>query len=353
MELFDGESADAVWQRAAQRLLGPTPAPLQKGRGGTTREILRAAFEIRDPRQRWVFSRQPAINPAFAIVELICLINGRNDAEVLNFWNPALPRFAGRTNTYQGSYGFRLKTNFGLDQLDSAYCALKGNPDSRQIVLQIWDPLTDFPAECGAPAGPDIACNICALLKVRDGRLEWTQVVRSNDLFRGVPYDFVQFSALQEILAGWLGSGLGSYTHFSDSLHVYESDLTEFSYTPVSTESSYVESLTLPYEESLQVFAELSKLLDTLRGPQLTALRMRSVLASSSLPRAFQNLILVVAADAARRRHWQAEAEELMNDCTNPTLAWLWCRWLVGCNARTKAPALLKSMLPEAAATKT
>ncbi len=232
MELFSGESADAVWRQAAQRLLVPAQVPLQGGRGGTTREVLRAVFEIRDPRRRWIFSRHPATNPAFAIVELICLINGRNDAEVLNYWNPALPRFAGRTKVYQGAYGFRLKRNFGFDQLHRVYLALKRNSASRQIVLQIWDPSTDFPAESGDPAGPDIACNVCAFLKMRNGRLEWTQVVRSNDLVRGVPYDFVQFSALQEILAGWLGTTLGSYTHFSDSLHVYESDLTEFELCP-------------------------------------------------------------------------------------------------------------------------
>jgi len=76
---------------------------------------------------------------------------------------------------------------------------------------------TDFPDEEGRPASQDILCNVLSMLKIRDGRLEWTQVMRSNDLFRGVPYNFVQFTVLQEVIAGWLGLEVGAYDHVSDS----------------------------------------------------------------------------------------------------------------------------------------
>lgn len=333
MEHFVAKSADVVWRKAAERLLLPGGAELQKGRGGPTHELLRAVFEIQNPRKRWVFSRNPAINPAFAIVELICLMNGRNDAEVLNFWNPALPRFAGRTPTYQGAYGFRLKRNFGFDQLDRAYRALKENPDTRQVVLQIWDPGKDFPTENGNPADPDIACNICALLKVRDERLEWTQVVRSNDLLRGIPYDFAQFMALQEILAGWLGLHIGTYVHLSDSLHVYQADLSKFRCVPHDPEPLSQESLALPYDECLETFARLSALLDILRDPHIGPLQMHAAVMHTPMPQPFKNLLLVVAADASRRRLWK-EAEDLMAACSNPVLVRLWRRWVAACNTR-------------------
>ena len=51
--------------------------------------------------------------------------------------------------------------------------------------------------------------------------------MRSNDIFRGLPYNFVQFTSMQEILAGWLKINVGSYNHVSDSLHIYERDLKE------------------------------------------------------------------------------------------------------------------------------
>jgi len=68
----------------------------------------------------------------------------------------------------------------------------------------------------------DIPCNIVSHLLVRDGRLDWLQVMRSNDLMWGLPYNIVQFTSMQEIMAGWLGVDVGAYTHISDSLHVYE-----------------------------------------------------------------------------------------------------------------------------------
>ena len=79
----------------------------------------------------------------------------------------------------------------------------------------------DLPDLDGSPANEDIPCNVLAMLKVRDGALHWTQVMRSNDLFLGLPYNIVQFTMLQEVLAGWLGVRVGPYNVVIDSLHVY------------------------------------------------------------------------------------------------------------------------------------
>ena len=35
--------------------------------------------------------------------------------------------------------------------------------------------------------------------KVRQGKLEWSQIMRSNDVLLGMPYNFIQFTGLQEI----------------------------------------------------------------------------------------------------------------------------------------------------------
>lgn len=44
-----------------------------------------------------------------------------------------------------------------------------------------------------------------------------------------MPYNFIQFTTLQEIIAGWLNLDIGEYFYFTDSLHVYKSDLEKFS----------------------------------------------------------------------------------------------------------------------------
>ena len=57
---------------------------------------------------------------------------------------------------------------------------------------------------------------------VREGKLDATVYMRSNDIIWGFPYDVFLFSFLQELLAASMGLQLGSYAHFAASLHVYE-----------------------------------------------------------------------------------------------------------------------------------
>jgi thymidylate synthase len=329
MHLFAGRSANEVWCVAAAKLLNEPDIPIQPGRGEPTREMLHAAFEIRNPRDRWVLARQPAMNPAFPIVEVVWTLRGRRDSGLLNYWNPGLPEYAGCGPEYHGAYGFRLRHQFGFDQLDRAYLALQHKPDSRQVVLQIWDPTADFPDEQGREVSKDVPCNVSSMLKVRDGKLEWTQIMRSNDIFRGVPHNFVQFTSLQEVMAGWLGLEVGSYTHLSDSLHAYESTIDLLRDTDFHVEGlSNADSLCLPKRESDEVFRSLDEDLSTIVSNDLRDEDLQKLVESSGLPRAYENLLRVVAADAARRKRWNDLATNLVAGCTNPALTQAWDRWL-------------------------
>ncbi|MGH9905438.1 MAG: thymidylate synthase, partial [Pyrinomonadaceae bacterium] len=203
-QLFEGQTADEVWGNVAKAFRSGE-GTAQPSRAGQTREILHSAMSISDPIQRWITSRTPPINPAFAIAEAIWIISGRNDSAFLNYFNSQLPKYAGDGETYHGAYGYRLRHNLQIDQLDRAYQTLKGKPNSRQVVLQIWDGRIDLPTSSGVEASTDVPCNLMSILKVRNGKLEWMQIMRSNDVYRGLPYNIVQFTTLQEVLAGWLG----------------------------------------------------------------------------------------------------------------------------------------------------
>lgn len=331
MHIFEGDSADRVWQMAAARLSDADETQAQPSRIGLTRELLHVCFTIQAPRQRWVISREPPMSPAFAIAEVVWILNGRNDSAFLNYWNPKLPEFAGYGSTYHGAYGFRLRHHFKFDQLDQAYQALKNNPDGRQIVLQIWDPNTDFPNEEGQPVAEDIPCNVCALLKVRNGKLEWLQIMRSNDLYRGLTYNFVQFTYLQEIMAGWLGLGLGAYNQISDSLHIYQKDAAKFNVSySVATEKN-TDSLCLKKNESDLIFEEMGHHIKELTNRDLTRTDLLALASLNNAPHAYQNMLLVVASESARRRGWIQVAQEIMGDCTNAVLKDVWQRWLRRC----------------------
>lgn len=325
MHSFVGTTADEVWRAAAATLV--EHARHQPSRAGLTHELLHVAMELDHPRERWVVSREPALNPGAYVVEVTWILRGREDAGLINFWNPQFPRYAGNSPTYYGAYGHRIRKSFGLDQLEDAYQTLRDNPDSRQVCLAIWDPAKDLPQQGGEPRSTDIPCNVISVLKLRDGKLHWTQIMRSNDLWRGLPVNLVQFTCLQEIMAGWLGVELGSYCHWSDSLHVYDQDIEKVAQSvPISVPPN-TDSLALPKGESDAVISEIERRLDHILAADVTENKIRQLSRLEAAPAAYQNLLYVAVADAARRKGWQEVASEIMQHCTNPALSLLWKRW--------------------------
>jgi thymidylate synthase len=328
IKFFEGDTADYIWRKAAEALLRDDDYLRQESRLGPMREYLHCSLHLRDPLQRWVLSRQPALNPAFAIAEVIWILQGRNDAAFPNYWNPVLPNFSGHCETYSGAYGHRLRSNLGLDQIERAYRILALNPNSRQVVLQIWDGQKDMPHLNGDARSPDIPCNIVAMPKIRKGKLEWLQVMRSNDLFLGTPHNFVQFTSLQEIMAGWLGIEVGSFVLVSDSLHIYEQNIEKLKISGIVPTARNTDSLALPKEEFDRVLSVVGNFMDELRTEELLPARFMQMIGINSLPKSWHNLLCIVAADAARRRNWVDEAKSASGQCTNPALNVAWDAWV-------------------------
>jgi thymidylate synthase len=268
------------------------------------------------------------MNPAFAIAEIVWILMGRHDAAFLGYWNKRVQKFTDDTPNLYGAYGYRLRTHFGFDQIARGYSVLHENPKTRQVVLQIWDARSDLPAQDGQPRSEDIPCNVVSLLKVRDGQLEWMQILRSNDVFLGIPHNFVQFTYLQEILAGWLGLRVGTYNQISDSLHVYDSDREKIeSSLPIEVDANS-DDIALPKELSEKCFAELSHRIDDFISEELNESAHMKAAKWREAPRPFQNLLLLLAGEAARKRGWISLSYDIMALNTNRALVQLWQRWL-------------------------
>lgn len=324
---FNAETADDVWQKIAAAFRSDKYSTAQASRAGRTQEILHATISISNPRARWVVSRNPPINPAFALAEVIWIMTGRNDSAFLNYFNSLLPDFAGKGDTYHGAYGYRLRRQLGIDQLDRAYNSLRKKPESRQVVLQIWNGLMDLPQANGVESAADIPCNVVSMLKVRDGRLEWIQVLRSNDVYRGLPYNFVQFTTMQEIMAGWLGLKLGSYNHLSDSLHVYSDSASSLNKSRPLQVKPNSDSLCLPKKQSEKVFLEMAKMTEKIIRPNTRASDLAGLLESFNGPQAFRNIMSVLCAEVARKQKRPEIAEDVIGECTNPVYRQMFDRW--------------------------
>ena len=330
--VFTADSADDLWQQAADRFrtLGGTTS--QASRAGPTKELLHAALELRSPRERWISSRSPAINIAFALAEVVWIIRGRTDSGFLNYFNSRLPEFAGVGTTYHGAYGHRLKHVAGFDQLDAAFKALKAMPDSRQVVLQIWNGETDFPRNNGKPVAPDIPCNVIAMLKVRDGVLEWTQIMRSNDLFRGFVHNVIQFTFLHEIMAGWLGLKPGSYHHFSDSLHVYDDDVLEMDGSALGNAPGNSDIFDFSKEDSDTYFAMIEQLVEVIISTESSARDLLDSLGDMDAPGPFLNIGRILVCEGLRRRGEIDAMNRVLSECSNPAYSFLYNRWLLRMN---------------------
>ena len=324
-EFIDGKTANDVWKKAVDMLLAQEATV--SGRTGDVLELLHTFVSIENPRQKWVYDRIPPISISFALAEVVWIMNGEERSEVINYWNPRLSDFAGNGDIYYGAYGKRIRSHFGFDQLERSYYALQNVPESRQVVIQIYDVGKDFPIDNGQPRSEDIPCNICSLLKVRDGKLEWSQIMRSNDILLGMPYNFVQFTSLQEILAGWLGLEVGSYNHYSDSLHLYCCDFNKIGIGQ-EQELENTDSLSLGRNESEKIVKEIYDRMIALTNINISEKELLSLGQLKSEYIAYNNIMLMIAAYVAKKMHYNYLAEEMVCKCENEVYTKMWNRWM-------------------------
>jgi thymidylate synthase len=181
-----------------------------------TAEVLGVHLCLTDPRRRLVdLPPDRVINPAFAVAETLWILSGSDDPWIFQY-NRALTRYTD-DGRLQGAYGPRMRRWHGrIDQLDQVRRVLTRDPDSRQAVIQLFDPDRDTRGH------RDVPCTLNYRFFLRSGRLHMHTTMRSQDLWLGFPYDIFATTVLHELLAGWLGVDLGHYHHFVDSLHLYD-----------------------------------------------------------------------------------------------------------------------------------
>ncbi len=201
-------------------------------RGMATVEVLGAHLCLTDPRRRLVdLAPVRVLNPAFAAAEALWILSG-SDAPWIYTYNRRLLDYAD-DGRLRGAYGPRLRCWSGgsgrrVDQLDQVRRLLARDPDSRQAVVQLFDPGRD------SAGHKDVPCTLGYRFYVRDGRLQMHTTMRSQDLWLGFCYDVFAATVLQELLASWLGVELGKYHHHVDSLHLYQHDLPSAALLPTA-----------------------------------------------------------------------------------------------------------------------
>lgn len=326
MNVFHADSANEAWKEAYLSFINENKNT-QESRIGNTLESIKTCISIDNPTNRWVLSRIPMISPAFAVAEIFWILEGSNDSSFINTWNPIMRKYSGNDDNYYGAYGKRLKDNLKFDQIEKAYETLRNNPTSRQAVLQIWDGTKDLPNNEGKPNSDDIPCNVVSFLKIRNNKLEWTQVLRSNDLFRGTPYNFIQFTVLQEVIAGWLGIEVGNYFHFADSLHIYEEDFYKFSLREENINLNNDDSLLFSKDEFDEFFPKCINLLKKIKDNGVKKEDITYLKHSNVIPQEYKNLLVLPFSYLILKSNDQTLLKECEEICTNKLLVSIWEHW--------------------------
>jgi thymidylate synthase len=333
MYSFEGQNCNAVWLKCAEALLKEPDEDfiVVDSRNGKTHELPHVLLTISNSVERYAIDRLPPINIAFALAEVVWILQGSANAKVINFWNSKLPKFSGKTVVYAGAYGYRLSHYFGFNQIEAAYNALREDPITRRVVLTIWGSQTDFPRE-SFPRYSDIPCNICSMLKVRDGKLWWSQIMRSNDIFLGTPYNLIQFTVLQELLASWLNLKVGAYSLYCDSLHLYLKNQKEVKNSVISSNSSTnipenTDRFELDYEQTATVVKMIyAKMVRAIQN-EITTKEHEDFLAGLSHTPTWQNIYRVIMAYAASKHNNLETMNALVAEISNPALYYCWKNW--------------------------
>lgn len=181
-------------------------------RGMKTRELLGTTIRVTNPRVTLPVGVGRKVNPRLAWLEALQLVGGFQAPEAMGeHFRPFMDGQA-----FAGAYGPRIR-----NQLPMVQGRLLQDPDTRQAIVTIWDPIQDL---VGSPRR-DVPCTIGFQFFIRHGRLDMHVHMRSNDVWLGLAYDCFQFTRLQCTMAECIGAVAGEYVHHVGSLHLYERDV--------------------------------------------------------------------------------------------------------------------------------
>lgn len=186
-------------------------------RGQNIRELRNRLTVLSHPQERCLFVPHRGNNVIATLAETLWVMAGRADVDWLSAFLPRAFDYSDDGLSWRGGYGPRLRHWNGVDQVAQVRRLLLEEQTTRRAVMSIFDPDRDF------VSSKDIPCNNWLHWLVRDGRLNLTIAVRSNDLMWGFSgINSFEWSVLQEMLAHWIGVEVGDATYLASSLHLYE-----------------------------------------------------------------------------------------------------------------------------------
>ena len=186
-------------------------------RGHEVRELRNRVTVIERPEERCLFVPQRLNDITASLAETLWVLAGRDDVDWLETFLPRARDYSDDGRIWRAAYGPRLRNWHGLDQLAEVLRLIEEEQTTRRAAMVLFDPAQDY------ADSKDIPCTNWLHWLARDGRLNLTVGIRSNDVmwgFSGV--NSFEWSLLQSLMAMWSGLEVGDVTYLAPSFHLYE-----------------------------------------------------------------------------------------------------------------------------------
>ena len=185
--------------------------------------------------------------------EMLWYVTARNDIDFIHKFSTFWSRLSDDGVTCNSAYGDIIFKRHGFNQVEKIIELLEKDKYSRRAVINLNVP------NINVVETNDEICTIALVFKVKDNKLNCTGIMRSNDIYLGLPYDVAFFTSLQKYIANRLSLEYGEYTHFVTNIHFYGRDYDRikeisnrsewkhisFNYEKMMEYSNYLESLVI------------------------------------------------------------------------------------------------------------
>lgn len=197
--------------------------------GNKTHELSNVALELTDPRCN--FFTNPIRSPSVKYLtgELLWYFSGSDSIRFIRHYSKFWDAIANPDGTCNSAYGhllFNEKNEYGFTEWGWALYSLCSDRDTRQAIIRFNKPRFSYEGNL------DFVCTLNGNFFIRNNALHFIVFMRSNDLRTGIQYDVPFFTLLQsvmwkQLLPYYPDLQLGTYTHFVNSIHLYEKDFEE------------------------------------------------------------------------------------------------------------------------------
>ena len=201
--------------------------------------------------------------PKTGAAEVAWMLSGETSTEWISKYTGIWKQFEDedKPGNISTAYGYRWSHAFDVDQIANIIEKLKEDPSSRQQVLMSWDARVDNVVQA-----KNVPCPYTAVINIINNHLNIHLTLRSNDVIVGLPYDFLMYTLLGNLLANSLGVIPGTLSYAIAHAHIYEphielaqevlgKDVTNYVLVPVSFDTT-IESCRANPDNFVQTVAE-------------------------------------------------------------------------------------------------